>query len=81
MTQTWVDEVKNAAELLGYSCKVMSSGAGHDAQMMAAICPTTMIFIPSKGGISHNVNEFSADSDIEAGTNVLLHAVVQKLNQ
>jgi len=71
--------VQQAADKLGYSSKVMPSGAGHDAQMIASICPTTMIFIPSKDGISHNVTEFSNDHDIEAGANVLLHAVINKL--
>ncbi len=68
-----------AANSLGYSSRTMPSGAGHDAQMMASICPTTMIFIPSKDGISHNINEFSSDADIEKGANVLLLAVTNRL--
>jgi N-carbamoyl-L-amino-acid hydrolase len=53
----------------------MTSGAGHDAQMMSRICPTAMIFIPSIEGISHNPKELTKDEDIEAGANVLLEVV------
>ncbi len=74
-----IDSISEAANSLGYSLKIMPSGAGHDAQMMAYNCPATMIFIPSKDGISHNVNEFSSDKDIEAGANVLLHVVLKRL--
>ncbi|MEO1051488.1 MAG: Zn-dependent hydrolase [Bacteroidota bacterium] len=68
---------ETVANELGYSNRRMYSGAGHDAQMMAALCPSTMIFIPSKDGISHNVNEYSTPEDIEAGANVLLNMVLQ----
>jgi N-carbamoyl-L-amino-acid hydrolase len=53
----------------------MTSGAGHDAQMMARICPAAMIFVPSVGGISHNPLEHTPLADLEAGANVLLHVV------
>ena len=49
----------------------MNSGAGHDAMHMPAICPTTMLFIPCKGGISHNPEEFAKTEDICAGIEVL----------
>ncbi|MBR4908896.1 MAG: Zn-dependent hydrolase [Acidaminococcaceae bacterium] len=49
----------------------MNSGAGHDAMHMPAICPTTMLFIPCKGGISHNPAEFAKTEDICAGIEVL----------
>ena len=55
----------------------MPSGAGHDAQAFAPNCPTAMIFVPSVAGISHNVKEFTADADIEAGANVLLRVVLK----
>ena len=55
----------------------MPSGAGHDAQMLARVCPTAMIFVPSAGGISHNVKEFTCPADLEAGANVLLHTLLQ----
>lgn len=49
----------------------MNSGAGHDAMHMPAICPTTMLFIPCRGGISHNPAEFAKTEDICAGIEVL----------
>lgn len=63
--------VERSATSLGYSVRRMPSGAGHDAQMLAARCPAGMIFIPSVGGISHNVREFSQPEHIEAGLSVL----------
>lgn len=70
-----VREVEKSAEKRKISCIRMTSGAGQDAQMMAMICPTAMIFIPSKDGISHNKNEFSSVSDIENGANILLDII------
>jgi len=65
------------AKELGFSTKVMPSGAGHDAQEMAVIGPVGMIFIPSIGGISHSPKEFSTPGDIENGANVLLQTVLK----
>ncbi len=70
--------IDQTAGELGYSRKRMHSGAGHDAQMMAVVCPTAMIFIRSKDGISHNVNEYSSPRDIAAGANVLLNAALKR---
>ncbi len=64
--------IEKHAQALGLSTRRMPSGAGHDAQMLAAVCPTAMIFVPSVEGISHNVQEFTHPRHIEAGTNVLL---------
>ncbi len=72
-----VDLVHATAERLGHSTKRMSSGAGHDAQMLARICPTAMVFTPSVNGLSHNIAEFTEAVDIEAGANVLLQVVLQ----
>ena len=69
--------IEKTALGLGFSVKRMPSGAGHDAQMLARICPAAMIFVPSVGGISHNVKEYTALTDIEAGTNVLLHTLLE----
>ena len=55
----------------------MTSGAGHDAQMIARIAPSAMIFVPSAGGISHNPREFTDDADLVAGANVLLDVVMR----
>jgi N-carbamoyl-L-amino-acid hydrolase len=52
------------------------SGAGHDAKYVADVCPSGMIFVRSKGGLSHCEAEYSSPEDIEAGANVLLHAVL-----
>lgn len=61
---------------LGYSTKFMPSGAGHDAQDMAVITPTGMIFIPSIDGISHSPEEYSTPESIIKGANVLLNSVL-----
>ena len=76
-----VDLVESAADRLGCSVKRMPSGAGHDAQMMAAICPTAMIFVPSVNGVSHNVAELTLDADLENGANVLLNACLALTNR
>jgi len=72
-----VGAVEQAARDLGYSQRRMVSGAGHDAQQMAAVAPSAMIFVPSVGGISHNPDEFTRPDDVEAGANVLLHTLLQ----
>ena len=66
-----VTMVERAADSLGHSVKRMPSGAGHDAQMLAQRCPAGMIFIPSVGGVSHNVREFSQPEHVAAGLSVL----------
>lgn len=67
--------IEGAASNRGLACKRMTSGAGHDAQMIARITPSAMIFVPSRGGISHNPKEFTADADLVAGANILLDVV------
>jgi N-carbamoyl-L-amino-acid hydrolase len=69
--------VDDTAKSLGFSTKLMPSGAGHDAQELAPIGPIGMIFIPSIGGISHAPKEFSRPQDIENGANVLLQTVLK----
>ena len=69
--------VARTAKKLGHSCRPMTSGAGHDAQMMARICPTAMIFVPSVGGISHNPAEHTEPAHLAAGTDVLLHTLLE----
>jgi beta-ureidopropionase / N-carbamoyl-L-amino-acid hydrolase len=68
-----VDRVELAAARLGHSTMRMPSGAGHDAQMLARVCPTSMIFVQSVNGLSHNQAELTHPADLEAGANVLLH--------
>lgn len=72
-----VKMVKNVAEELGYSTKEMVSGAGHDASYLSQIAPTAMIFVPSIDGRSHVEVEETTWADCAAGTNVLLHCVLQ----
>jgi len=69
--------VEAKARVLGVSSRRMISGAGHDAQIMAGLCPAAMIFVPSSGGISHNVREYTSAADIECGANVLLHTLLE----
>ena len=69
------------AAAIGLPCRAMTSGAGHDAQMLARICPTAMIFVPSVGGISHNPAEHTEPDDLVAGATVLLHTLLELANQ
>jgi len=72
-----IDLVASTAESQGLSVKRMPSGAGHDAQMFARVCPTGMVFVPSVDGISHNPAEHTEPADLEAGANVLLHVMLE----
>ena len=69
--------IEAAAGRCGCSCQRLPSGAGHDAQMFAPNCPTGMIFVPSLGGISHNVTEFTSKEDIAAGMNILMQVLTE----
>lgn len=60
----------------GNTVQRMPSGAGHDAQMLARVCPTAMIFVPSVNGISHNAAEHTETVDLVAGANILLHTML-----
>lgn len=66
-----VETIETVARKSGLSIKRMVSGAGHDAQMMARICPTAMIFVPSINGVSHNPGEATHSADLRAGLDVL----------
>ena len=70
------DIIRQNAIDLNYSQKTMPSGAGHDAQDMAVITPTGMIFVPSVNGISHAPQEYSTPEAIAKGANVLLHSIL-----
>ncbi len=71
-----VDLVEKTAREHGQSVRRLPSGAGHDAQMLARMCPSGMVFVPSAGGISHNPAEFTSPAHIEAGANVLLDVLL-----
>ena len=75
---TMIDLVESTADRLGHSTRRMPSGAGHDAQMLARVCPTSMVFVPSVNGLSHNIAEYTTPADIEAGANVLLQVVLER---
>jgi N-carbamoyl-L-amino-acid hydrolase len=79
--KTMIDLVESTAQRLGHSTRRLPSGAGHDAQMLARVCPTSMIFVPSVDGLSHNIAEYTTPADIEAGANVLLHVVLDRAAQ
>ena len=68
--------IEASAKGLGLTTKYLPSGAGHDAQYMAQICPTGMIFCPSVGGISHSPKEFTKPQDVVNGANVLLQTIL-----
>lgn len=68
--------VEETARRFGNSVQRMPSGAGHDAQMLARVCPSGMIFVPSVNGISHNPAEFTSAEDLQAGANLLLHVML-----
>jgi N-carbamoyl-L-amino-acid hydrolase len=66
-----------AVQDLGLSSQVMPSGAGHDAQDLARICPMGMIFVPSVKGISHSPLELTRPEDVTNGANVLLQTILR----
>lgn len=74
------DAIEASAKRFGFSHKRMTSGAGHDAQMIARIAPSAMIFVPSRGGISHNPREHTDDDQLLKGAEVLLDVVAHRLN-
>lgn len=73
-----VTAVRNAAKKLGYTTRDITSGAGHDAVYVARVAPAAMIFTPCIDGISHNESEDMTPEWAAAGTDVLLHAVLEK---
>jgi acetylornithine deacetylase/succinyl-diaminopimelate desuccinylase-like protein len=75
------DAVQNAfteaCDDLGLSHVSLTSGAGHDAQSLAELCPVGMIFVPSVDGASHSPKEFTKWEDCVNGANVLLQAALR----
>lgn len=69
-------EIESSAKSLGLSYQYMPSGAGHDAQDISRFAPVGMIFVPSKGGISHSPKEFTSAEDMANGANVLLQTIL-----
>ena len=71
------DVIGEAVASVGLTSRRMPSGAGHDAQDLARICPMGMIFVPSVDGVSHSPREFTRPGDVENGANVLLQTIVR----
>lgn len=75
------DLIEKSARECGYDCMRMYSGAGHDAQLMALITDTGLIFVPSKDGVSHAPEEFTSAENLEKGANVLLCALLNLIKK
>jgi N-carbamoyl-L-amino-acid hydrolase len=73
-----VKSVRAAAQRFGYPHRDIVSGAGHDACYLSQVAPTSMVFVPCVDGISHNEIEDATLEWIEAGANVLLHAMLER---
>jgi N-carbamoyl-L-amino-acid hydrolase len=73
-----VSAVRRAAQRFGYSHRDIVSGAGHDACYMARVAPSSMVFTPCVDGVSHNESEDIKPEWATAGTNVLMHAALEK---
>jgi N-carbamoyl-L-amino-acid hydrolase len=72
-----IECVRVGAKKAGFTSRDMISGAGHDAAYVARVAPTTMIFVPCLGGISHNEAESTSFEECAAGAQVLLNAVLE----
>jgi N-carbamoyl-L-amino-acid hydrolase len=70
------DAILAAVKQLGYSHMRLPAMAGHDAQVVARVAPSGLIFVPSRDGRSHSPLEFTPDEDLERGANVLLHTLL-----
>jgi N-carbamoyl-L-amino-acid hydrolase len=72
--------LQRVAAQRGLAARRMLSGASHDAQMMAGVCPSAMIFVPSHRGISHNPAEHTEPRQLVQGADLLLHALLELAN-
>lgn len=72
-----IQSVRNAVAAAGLSNRDIVSGAGHDAAYIARVAPTTIIFVPSEGGLSHNEAEATTFDEVAAGAQILLGAVLE----
>ena len=77
MDKRIINILSDVSDDLGYTSMLMPSGAGHDAQTMALIAPTAMIFAPSKDGISHSPKEYTNFEMLEKTTNVMLNTILK----
>ena len=72
-----LDALSTACEELNLAYRRMPSGAGHDAMNMAALCPMAMLFVPSKNGVSHSPDEYTAPQDCINGAHLLLAGLMR----
>lgn len=77
MSKEITDIMEKSTKELGYSYMRMNSGAGHDAMIMAEIAPTSLIFVPSKDGLSHHPDEWTDYEDLKKGVEVMLNTVME----
>ena len=76
MSEKIQEAIASACDTLGLTYIPLVSGAGHDGQMLAGLCPAGMLFVPSVGGASHSPRELTEWDDCVNGANVLLHAAL-----
>lgn len=73
---TWLREIlMESSEKVGVSYRVMASGAGHDSQIINSVVPAGMVFVPSKGGLSHVPEEWTSATDLATGATVLFDSI------
>jgi acetylornithine deacetylase/succinyl-diaminopimelate desuccinylase-like protein len=77
MHEQLIEIVEQVASQLGLKSTRLISFAGHDAQILAAVVPKALFFVPSPGGISHTPGEFTHDNDVINGANVLLRTLLR----
>jgi beta-ureidopropionase / N-carbamoyl-L-amino-acid hydrolase len=70
------NDIRAAARAAGYSTLDLPSGAGHDAQQIARLAPIGMIFVPSRGGISHSPREYTSPEQVAHGVEVLYRTLL-----
>jgi N-carbamoyl-L-amino-acid hydrolase len=73
--------LRNAATRQALAYMDMVSGATHDAKYMANLCPSGMLFVPCRGGVSHNEAEYAAPADLAAGTKILAEVMLALANR
>ena len=69
--------LRDAATARGLQTRDCVAAAGHDSVMVAPLCPSAMLFVPSRGGITHNPAEYSSPEHLAAGAQVLLDTVLR----
>lgn len=74
--EAMTDRLARAAGALAIPSLTLPSGANHDAKFLAGLCPTAMLFIPCRNGVSHNPEEWAEPVHVAAGARVLTHALV-----